>query len=89
MDLDLQFFAEEGLEKQSIAELEKGIRSLKERITEHKKKIQNPKQSWVRWDEFDETRKQRELKHWRKEIMNFEESINNREEELKKRGEII
>jgi hypothetical protein len=36
---------------------------------------------------MDAERQARAIKHWRKEIKNFNESIDNRLAELKKRGE--
>ena len=85
--MDLQFFAEEALGKQSIAQLRKGIRNLRERISEHRGYIDNPKSKWHEWDSFSEVRQRREIRHWEKEIKNFEESVQNRIIELEKRGE--
>ena len=84
---DLQFFAEEALSKQNNAQLKKGIRELTKRIEEHEEYINNPKIKWNDWDSFDELRKKREIRHWEKEKENFKESIKNRVDELKKRGE--
>ena len=36
---------------------------------------------------YEERRKQGLIRHWKKEINNFEESIQNRIDELKKRGD--
>ena len=86
INLDLQLFAEKSLEQQGERQLRKGIKSLQQDVERHKDYIKNPKQKWKDWDLFSEERKQRELKHWEKEIEAFEDSIKNRIEMLKKRG---
>ena len=87
--MNLQYFAEKALERQSVASLRKGIRSLEEAIEFHKENIANPKRKWKDWDTFTEARKAREIHHWEKEIENFKESIENRKNELLRRGEKI
>lgn len=39
------------------------------------------------WDSYDDRRKQGLLRHWEKEINNFNQSIEDRINELKNRGE--
>lgn len=86
MNFDLQWFAEKNLQNQTPNQLRKGIRSFEKRIMEHQKKIENPWEIYVDW--FSEPDRQAgRLGHWQKEIEDFEESIQNRIDELKKRGE--
>jgi len=49
--------------------------------------IENPYVHVPEWDEYSALRQEGLKKHWEKEIRNFNESINNRIEELKKRGD--
>ena len=81
ISMDLQYFGEKGLEKQRTAGLKKGIRTLQENIKVH------PQNYYENWDSFDETEKERKIGHWQHEIDNFNESIQNRIDELKRRGE--
>lgn len=85
MVLDLQQFAERDLKKQSEAELRKGMKNLRERIEEHKKKIKTP-EMLPAWDKMSEQQRKGTIKHWKKEMRTFEENIENRIEELKRRG---
>lgn len=86
MTFDLQLFVEQNLENQTSAQLRKGIRSFQKRINEHQEKIKNPWISYSDW--FSEPERQPgRIKHWQKEIEDFKESIQNRIEELEKRGE--
>ena len=87
INLDMQFFAEKDLENQSSTSLRKGIRSLNKEVEIHKEKLKNPQNYDANWENKTEKQKEGLLKHWLKEINNQEESINNRIEELRKRGE--
>lgn len=84
---NIQFFAEKDLAKQSSASLKKGIRSLEERIADHKQKIENPETFAEQWNAMDERVKKGLLRHWKKEIEDFQEAVENRIAELKKRGD--
>ena len=86
MILKLQFFSEKGLEKQSDEALYKGIKSLEQRIQLHERKISSPETFYPEWSSLDEREKAGSVRHWEKEIANFRESIQNRIDELKKRG---
>ncbi len=57
--------------------LEKGIRTKKRRINEHISYIRNPKLKYADWDSFSDARKERELGHWKQELQNFRNEINN------------
>ena len=87
MNFDLQLFGERNLSNQTSNQLRKGIRSLQKEIVEHRAKINEPWKSYPDW--FSEPDKQQgRIEHWQKEIRNFEESIQNRIDELAKRGEL-
>ena len=86
INLDMQFFAEKDLKNQSSISLKRGIRSLNKKVELHREKLKNPQIYDKDWKIKNEEQKEGLLKHWRKEISNQEESINNRIEELRKRG---
>ena len=87
MNFDLQLFSERNLQNQTPNQLRKGIRAFQNRIDEHRAKITEPWKSYPDW--FSEPDKQRgRIEHWQHEIRNFEESIQNRIDELAKRGEL-
>lgn len=81
--IDIQFFAEKDIEKQDSTLLKRAIRKYQKRIEEHEDKIKDPKKYAPDWDSYVERKKRGLKKHWKKEIDNFNESINNRIEELK------
>ena len=86
MRFDLQLFTEDAIERQTSNQLRKGIRSLQKKIAIHEFKIANPWTSYSDW--FAEPEKQHgRLRHWQHEIQRFKESVQNRIDELKKRGE--
>ena len=85
--LDVQMFAEKDIKKQSTNSLKKGITSYDKRINEHQKKIDNPQKFIEDWDKKDVREQNGLVKHWKKEIKNFQTSKNDRIEELKERGE--
>lgn len=87
IDMNLQLFAETNLVNETSAALRKGIRRLKANIEEHVDKINNPQKYASDWDEYTEAKKNGLIRHWKKEISNFEKSISNRVNELKRRGE--
>lgn len=85
--LDLQFFSEKDISRQKTNSIKKGIQSYNLRIKEHSEKIKNPEKYVKNWNTFSEKRQQGLIKHWNKEIRIFKQSINDRIEELKKRGD--
>ncbi len=84
--LDLQRFAESDLRKQSTASIRKGIASFRERIQEHEHKIKHPEAFYSDWDTVPDKIKGGRLAHWKKEIANFQSSIEERVQILKERG---
>ena len=87
LKISMQFFAEKDIENQESNSLKRAIRKYQKLIEEHDNKINNPEKYIPDWNSYDERKKQGLKKHWRKEISNFEQSIENRIEELKKRGD--
>lgn len=86
-EIGLQFFGEKGLSQQDSRFLKKGIRTFEQRILEHEGYLKNPRSHVGNWDSLTETHQEALKRHWRKEIRNFQESVENRKEELRKRGE--
>lgn len=87
--MDLQFFAEKALAKQSVAQLKKGIASLQNRVSEHLEHINNPQNYVDGWDNLDENMRKGLVRHWEKEIQTFQTGIQDRTNELSSRGETI
>ena len=87
MKFSLQLFAEKNLQNQTSVQLRKGIRSFQKEIELHIAKIANPKDFCLDWDSKDERGKFGLIRHWQHEIRIFERSIQNRIDELTKRGE--
>lgn len=85
---NIQLFSEKDILKQDSVSLKRGMRKLENQITLHKAKIENPKKYIPDWDSYSEMQRNGLIKHWQKEIRNFEESMKNRTEELKKRGDL-
>lgn len=87
LKMNLQFFSEKDIKNQESNSLKRAIRKYQIRIEEHEAKISDPKVFYPEWDNYD-TRYQEGLKrHWNKEIRNFRQSIQDRIEELKSRGD--
>lgn len=85
--MDLQFFAEKDIKNQESGSLKRAIRKYNKQIEEHENKISNPKEYIPDWDTYDVRYQEGLKKHWRKEIRNFNQSIDDRVDELKKRGD--
>ena len=82
----IQFFANKSIQKQTDAHLKKSIASWTENIAEHQAKIANPRKFDSEWDAKSSAHKAGLIKHWQKEIQNFQNNINDANDELKKRG---
>ena len=87
ISLNLQAFAEKDLSRQKTLSLKKGLASFKEQIITHRNKIARPWDYIPGWDEMDERMKAGLKRHWEKEISNFQQSVESRIAELKRRGE--
>lgn len=89
LPMNLQLFAEKDLKNQSSNSLRRSIRNFEKRIAEHEHYIENPVSHCPDWETKDPRKQQGLIKHWQKEISNFKESIQNRIDELKERGEVL
>lgn len=78
---------ETDLARQSVTSIKKGMRSLQKEIELHKSKIANPSKHIPEWDSYPERKKAGLIKHWNKEIVNLNKSIEYRRVELRERGE--
>lgn len=87
MKISLQFFAEKDIENQESCSLRRAMRKYEKRIEEHKGYINDPQTHCPSWNNLSDNQRSGLIRHWEKEIKNFEESIQNRIDELKKRGE--
>ncbi len=85
--IDTQFFAEKDIAKQESGSLKRAMRKFEARIEEHLNKINNPAEHAEGWAEKDVREQRGLIKHWQKEIENFQKCIDDRIEELKKRGD--
>ena len=87
LKMDLQFFAEKDIKNQQSGSLKRAIRKYQARIEEHEAKIKNPKEIYPEWDTYDPRYQEGLKRHWNKEIRNFKQSIQDRVDELKERGD--
>lgn len=78
-------FYRQDIAKQSDKSLVSGVKSYKKQIAEHEYKIEHPDKFYIDWDDVNETVRKGRLKHWRKEITNFEQSIQDNLQELERR----
>ena len=85
--MDLQLFAEQDIKNQTSNSLKRGIRSYRKVIAKHEDKIQHPEQYDKGWQGKNDKQRAGLLRHWGKEIRNAEQSIADRIEELKNRGD--
>jgi peptidoglycan hydrolase CwlO-like protein len=85
--IGIQFFAEKDIANQESSSLKRAIRKYSKKITLHQDKINNPQNHVVNWESKDLREKNGLIKHWQKEIRNFQSSIDDRIAELKKRGD--
>ncbi len=87
LKMNLQTFAERDIKNQDSASLKRAIRKYQARIEEHEEKISNPAAIYPEWNNFDKRYQEGLKRHWNKEIRNFKQSIQNRIDELKSRGD--
>ena len=69
----------------SIAALEKTVKNLDEKIALHISKINNPEQHYPDWSKRNLLQQEGSIKHWRKEIANFQKQKNIALAELRRR----
>jgi len=87
VEIGTQFFAEKDISNQDSNSLKRAMRKYEKRISEHQDKVNNPEKHVPDWDNYSDAKKAGLIKHWNKEIRNFQESIDNRISELKERGD--
>lgn len=85
--IDLQLFAESDIKNQESASLKRAIRKYSRRIAEHQEKIDFPERFFPNWNEIPAQRREGLKRHWQKEIRTFNENIQARIDELKRRGD--
>lgn len=87
LKMNLQLFAESDIKNQESASLKRAIRKYQKRIEEHEDKIAHPEKYIQGWDEMDPRMQEGLKRHWGKENRNFNQSIQDRIDELKARGD--
>jgi len=85
--LELQTFAEKDIKRQESNSLKRAMRKYDAKISLHEDKIQNPESHIPNWNQLDSRQQEGLKKHWQKEINNFRQSISDRVDELKERGD--
>lgn len=85
--MNLQFFAESDMYNQESGSLKRAIRKYEKRLHEHEAYISEPEKHCPDWNEKSVEEQEGLKRHWQKEIRNFNQSINDRIDELKKRGD--
>ena len=84
--IKLQFFTEKAIKNQTNDEIISGIESLKSIRKWHEYKIAHPWEFYSNWYQMPKREQEGRLWTWKKEIINHTNGINDRIEELKKRG---
>lgn len=86
MNIGIQFFANKSIAKQTDRQLKKSISSWESAIDIHSKKIANPAayDSW--WETKTDEQRNGLINHWKKEMNNFQNNIDEAKAEIKKRG---
>ncbi len=83
--IGIQFFANSDIQKWKTTSIEKAISKWGTRIEEHEDKIANPEKYDREWKSKIQAARDGEILHWRKEIRNFKDLIQQAESELEKR----
>ncbi len=78
---------EQDIMKQTSNSLMRGIKSLESQVMTHKAKIEHPERNCPGWESFDPRYQNGLIRHWNKEIDNWNRSIHARISELERRGE--
>lgn len=87
LKMDLQFFVEKDIANQESGSLKRAIRKFEKRIKEHEDYLEHPERHCSDWNEKNKWEQEGLKKHWKKEIRNFNQSIQDRIDELKARGD--
>ena len=83
----MQLFSETDMPKQKSSSLRKGIKSYQKVIAEHEDKIKNPAKYYPDWPQWRKQKQDSNMRHWRHEIRIAQQAIDDRIEELGRRGE--
>lgn len=87
LKMNLQLFAESDIKNQESGSLKRAIRKYEKRIKEHESYLENPKAHCSDWDDKMTCEQEGLKRHWKKEIRNFNQAIQDRIDELKERGD--
>lgn len=87
LKINLQLFAESDIKNQGSGSLRRAIRKYEKQIKVHKEKMSHPEQYIPDWGALDPRMQEGLKRHWNKEIRNFSQSIQDRIDELKARGD--
>jgi SPP1 gp7 family putative phage head morphogenesis protein len=87
LEMDLQLFAEKDIKNQGSASLKRAIRKYEKQIKEHEQKLSNPEEYADDWNTKSPRQQEGLKRHWMKENRNFRQSIQDRIDELKERGD--
>lgn len=87
LKMNLQFFAEQDIYRQESSSLKRAIRKYEKRMLEHEEYLKEPERHCKDWDKKSIEEQEGLKRHWNKEIRNFKQSIQDRIEELEKRGD--
>ena len=87
LKMNLQLFAESDIKNQESGSLKRAIRKYEKRIKEHEEYLENPKAHCSDWDDKMTCEQEGLKRHWKKEIRNFNQAIQDRIGELKERGD--
>lgn len=83
---DLQLFGGKDLPKQTLTQLNKGVRSYKKQIERHEWKIKKPEQIIPNWARLDSGVQRGIIGHWEHEIEIFNQNMQDNLNEIKRRG---
>lgn len=87
LKMDLQFFVEKDIANQESGSLKRAIRKYEKRIRDHEDYLEHPEEHCSDWAEKNKWEQEGLKRHWEKEIRNFKQSIQDRVDELKARGD--
>lgn len=87
LKMDLQLFAESDIKNQESGSLKRAIRKYQKRIKEHENKLENPALYCSDWNDKMTCEQEGLKRHWKKEIRNFNQAIEDRVNELMERGD--
>lgn len=87
LKMELQLFAESDIKNQESGSLKRAIRKFEKRIQEHEGYLRDPEAHCRDWNNKMICEQEGLKRHWKKEIRNFNQAIQDRVDELKERGD--